>query len=214
LLAIAAPGRAQDDAQVYKPGNGVISPKLLKEVKPSYPPEAMNAGIGGSVRMECVVRPDGTPGDIRVVESLDPALDAEAMRALKEWRFIPGQKDGVAVPVIVEVEMSFTTLRGPRVDSPDVFKSGPGITLPKLVHETKPTYTPAARSAGIQGNVVVACVILTDGTVGDVRVTKHLDPDLDAEAIRTVRQWTFSPGEKEGQAVPVQVSIELTFSLR
>jgi periplasmic protein TonB len=110
--------------------------------------------------------------------------------------------------------MSFTTVRGPHLGSTDVFRSGPGITLPKLVHETKPSYSATARNAGVQGNVVLDCVILTDGTVGDVRVSKPLDSDLDAEAIRTVRQWKFTPGEKEGQAVPVQVSVELTFTLR
>jgi len=56
--------------------------------------------------------------------------------------------------------------------------------------------------------------VLTDGTVGDVKVTKPLDPGLDAEAVRTVRQWTFAPGTKDGQAVPVQVMVEMTFTLK
>ena len=174
----------------------------------------MKAGIAGIVKMECVVQTDGTPSDIRVVAPLDPTVDAAAIQALKGWKFSPGQKDGQAVPVLVQVEMSFTTVRGPRLGSTDVFRSGPGITLPKLVHETKPSYSATARNAGVQGNVVLDCVILTDGTVGDVRVSKPLDSDLDAEAIRTVRQWKFTPGEKEGQPVPVQVSVELTFTLR
>ena len=214
LLAICSPARAQGDPQIYKPGNGVTAPKLLKEVKAEYPPEAMKAGIAGIVKMECVVQTDGTPSDIRVVAPLDSTVDAAAIQALKGWKFSPGQKDGQAVPVLVQVEMSFTTVRGPRLGSTDVFRSGPGITLPKLVHETKPSYSATARNAGVQGIVVLDCVILTDGTVGDVRVSKPLDSDLDAEAIRTVRQWKFTPGEKEGQAVPVQVSVELTFTLR
>jgi TonB family protein len=216
LLAICSPARAQVAPQIYKPGDGVTAPKVLKEVKAEYPPEAMKAGVAGIVRMECVVQADGTPNDIRVVVPLEPTVDAAAIQALKGWKFTPGQKDGQAVPVLVQVEMSFTTaaVRGPRLDSPGVFRSGPGITSPKLVHETKPSYTATARNAGVQGNVLLDCVILTDGSVGDVRVSKHLDNDLDAEAIRTVRQWKFTPGEKEGQAVPVQVSIELTFALR
>ena len=62
--------------------------------------------------------------------------------------------------------------------------------------------------------VLLDCVILNDGTVGEVRVSKPLDSDLDAEAIRTVRQWSFTPGQKDGHAVPVQISVELTFSMR
>jgi protein TonB len=109
LLVFAAPALAQDDtAQVYKPGNGVTAPKLIKEVKPSYPPDAMRRGVRGSVKLECVVRPDGTVVDVRVVQSLDPDLDAASMRALKEWTFSPGLKDGKAVPVLLEVEMSYS----------------------------------------------------------------------------------------------------------
>ena len=149
----------------------------------------MRSGVSGTVRMECVVTADGTVADVRVLEALEPTLDAEAIRALKQWTFSPGLKDGKAVRVIVEIEMSFTMLRGPRLGSPDVFTAGPGVTLPKLVHETKPGYTAEARSASIQGTVLLDCVVLTDGSVGDVRVSKRLDPDLDAEAIRTLRQW-------------------------
>lgn len=35
-------------------------------------------------------------------------MDEEAVKTLKQWRFAPGTKDGVAVPVVVEVEMTFT----------------------------------------------------------------------------------------------------------
>ena len=131
LLAICSPARAQGDPQIYKPGNGVTAPKLLKEVKAEYPPEAMKAGVAGIVKMECVVQTDGTPSDIRVVAPLDPTVDAAAIQALKGWKFSPGQKDGQAVPVLVQVEMSFTTVRGPRLGSTDVFRSGPGVTLPE-----------------------------------------------------------------------------------
>ena len=56
------------------------------------------------------MRADGTVGEVRVVRSLDKryGLDDEAVKALKQWQFTAGQKDGVAVPVVVEVEMTFT----------------------------------------------------------------------------------------------------------
>jgi TonB family protein len=214
VLAFAAPALAQDDSKVLTPGNGVTAPRLINDVKPFYPPEVMRTGISGSVRMECVVRTDGTVGDIRVIEPLEPSLDAESVKALKEWKFSPGLRDGKAVPVMVEVEVSFSLLRGPRLGSPDVSTAGPGVTLPKVLHQANPEYTAEARVAGIQGTVVLDCVVLADGTVGDTRVSKHLDPDLDAQAIRTLRQWQFTPGEKDGRVVPVQVSVEMTFSLR
>ena len=207
LLTLCVAAAAQEVART-------VSPRLIREVKPFYPPAAVKAGIGGAVRLECVVLADGTVGDVHVLEGIEPSLDAEAIKALKQWTFAPGSKDGTAVPVSVKVEIAFSTLKGPRLGSPDVFKAGPGVTLPKVVHEARPEYTEDARRAGIQGTVLLDCVVLDDGTVGEVRVSKHLDPDLDAEAIRTLRQWRFTPGQKDGHAVPVQISVELTFSMR
>ena len=63
---------------------------------------------------------------------------------------------------------------------------------------------------GVQGGVNLECVVLTDGTVGDVRVTKPLHPELDEAAMRTLRQWVFKPGTKDGVAVPVQIEVEMT----
>jgi TonB family protein len=214
LLTISRPALAQDAPQVYKPGDGVTAPRLLREVKPFYSPEAMRAGTTGRVKLECVVRPDGTVTEIRVTESLSPVLDEEATRALKQWMFSPGLREGKAVPVLVEIEMTFSMARGPRLDSAAVFKPGPGVTSPKVIEEVKPQYSERAQAAGIQGNVGLECVVLADGTVGDVRVSMALDPDLDAEAIRTLRRWRFTPGEKDGRRVAVQVIIEMTFSLR
>jgi TonB family protein len=214
LLAIAPPGRAQENVQVYKPGNGITAPKVVKDVKPSYPADALRTGINGAVKMECIVRPDGTVSDVRVVQPLYPSIDDEAVKVLKQWTFSPGTKDGKPVAVQVEVEMTFTTRGGPRLDSADVFKPGPDITLPKKLQGANPSYTPNAQAAGIQGTVVIDCVVLDDGIVGDARVSKSLDQELDAEAMRTLRQWRFTPGERQGRPVPVQVSVEMTFALR
>lgn len=218
VLFLAGSGltAAQTGGQsVYKPGPGVVSPKLTKEVKPEYPRQAMADRNQGVVRLECVVKADGTVGDARVIDSLGPELDAAAVKALKQWTFSPGTKDGTPVPVTVEVEISFALRdREPRLGSPEVYTIGDGVTSPRLVKQVRPTYTAEAKQAGIQGNVTMDCVVLPDGTVGDVRVTKKLDPDLDEEAIKTLRQWRFRPGQKDGKSVPVQVFVEMSFTLR
>jgi TonB family protein len=95
---------------VYHPGNGVTSPELIREVKPTYTGEAMRAKIQGMVTMEAIVMPDGTVGQVRITRSLDDrfGLDQEAIRTVKLWRFKPGMRLGVPVPVLVEIEMQFT----------------------------------------------------------------------------------------------------------
>ena len=94
---------------VYQPGNGVTNPQVLYEAKPQYTPDAMRAKLQGEVWVQAVVMPDGTTADVRVVRSLDSAfgLDQEAVKAVRQWRFRPGMRMGVPVPVQISVAVSF-----------------------------------------------------------------------------------------------------------
>ena len=102
-------GAAQQPT-VYRPGNGVSLPAVLKEVKPGYTQAAMDAKIQGSVWLECVVTADGDIGEVKVTRSLDEehGLDQQAIKAAKQWKFKPGMKDGEAVAVAVTIELTFT----------------------------------------------------------------------------------------------------------
>jgi TonB family protein len=95
---------------VYRPGNGVELPSVLREVKPKYTAEAMRAKVQGTVLLECVVLPDGSVGNVQVAKSLDSTfgLDQEAIKAAKEWRFRPGTRLGQPVAVLVTIELTFT----------------------------------------------------------------------------------------------------------
>ena len=107
--APAKPQQPWPPAGVFRPGGGVTEPKVTKEIRVRYTPDALRARVEGTVGLEGVVRADGTVGEVRVVRSLDTkyGLDDEAVNALKQWQFTPGQKDGGAVPVVIEVEMTF-----------------------------------------------------------------------------------------------------------
>ena len=96
------------------------------------------------------------------------------------------------------------------------YMPGNGVTNPSVLREVKPQYTAEAMRAKVQGTVWLQCVVLPDGTVGNVQVTKSLDSTfgLDQEAIKAAKQWRFKPGLRQGEPVPVLVTIELTFTLR
>jgi TonB family protein len=95
-------------SSVQRPtGWAVQSPAVVEEVRPVYTPEATRRRIEGIVGLEAVVLPDGSVGTVSVTHPLDPALDASAMAALKGWRFKPGTRGGVPVPILVSVEMTF-----------------------------------------------------------------------------------------------------------
>ena len=73
-----------------------------------YPEEAEKAGIQGRVIATFVVEKDGSVSNARVVKSVDPMLDAEALRvinAMPKWK--PGKQNGELVRVKYTVPLSF-----------------------------------------------------------------------------------------------------------
>ncbi len=98
----------------------------------------------------------------------------------------------------------------------DTYRSGSGIENPKIRRNPRPNYTRAAKDAHIQGVVGLEMVVLADGKVGEVRITRSLDSKygLDQEAIRTVKNWRFQPARKDGKPVAVWVDVELSFTLK
>jgi TonB family protein len=96
------------------------------------------------------------------------------------------------------------------------YRPGAGITLPTVLREVKPAYTADAMRAKVQGSVWLECIVMPDGSVGEVKVTRSLDPifGLDQEAIKAAKNWRFRPGMRQGAPVPVIITIELTFTLR
>jgi TonB family protein len=87
---------------------GLTMPKVMSAARPSYTRAAMDARIEGKVIASAVVERDGMVGDVKLLTTLHPDLDQEAIRAAKEWRFVPGMKDGKPVPVRITLELTFT----------------------------------------------------------------------------------------------------------
>jgi len=107
-LAVAS-AHAQQET-IYTPGDGVSLPTVTKQVGPQYTSEAMANRIEGKVGLSAVVLANGKVGDVKVIRSLDSVygLDEAAVKAMKQWEFKPGTKDGKPVAVRVEIDMAFT----------------------------------------------------------------------------------------------------------
>ena len=105
---LAATALAQQ-REVYKIGNGVRSPVVRQEVKPTYTEGAMRRKVQGTVELSAIVLKDGTVGeDIVVTRSLDEELDQQAVKAAKQWLFKPGTREDQPVNVQVNIELTFT----------------------------------------------------------------------------------------------------------
>ena len=143
---------------------------------------------------------------------------------------LPAQPMGDATQTLVGVIESSGTSAGPGSrgtgDTPGsdrtpgfgegAYPGGPGVTMPTLIERVAPKYTVGAMQARIQGVAMVECVVLPDGTVGDARIIRSLDPrfGLDEEALAAAKRWRFRPGRLNGKPVAVMVTIELSFSVR
>lgn len=109
IFTLVAMGRIIAAQEVVPPGK-TVPPRLKHEVKAEYTQAAKDAGIQGTVVLDAEVLADGTIGDVKVKQSLDAkyGLDDQAVKAIKQWTFEPGTKDGKPVPVRVDIEITFT----------------------------------------------------------------------------------------------------------
>jgi TonB family protein len=184
-------------------------PVVVTEVKPEYTDAAKARKAQGTVELAVLVQADGMPGpDVRVVRPLDPDLDQQAIKAARQWRFKPGTKDGQPVAVDVNIEMTFTLRDGP------VYKVGEGITAPKATTHPNPRYTQKALDERLHGSVELSGIVETDGSISSIKVVKGLSDDLDQQAIDALKQWRFTPGQKDGVDVRVAVHVEMTFTMK
>jgi protein TonB len=96
--------------KAYAVGGNVLSPILLREVRPAYTPEAMRARLQGEVLLSGVVLPDGSVTRLRVLRSLDAAfgLDQEAIKAVRQWKFKPGTRFGQPVATEIAISVGFS----------------------------------------------------------------------------------------------------------
>lgn len=91
----------------YRAGSGISPPAIEREVTPLYTAGALRSRIEGDVVLEVVVLASGAVGEIRVVRGLGHGLDQAAVTAMRQWRFHPARRAGLAVDVVVEVAMEF-----------------------------------------------------------------------------------------------------------
>jgi TonB family protein len=93
--------------KIYRPGGAVSIPKLVYAAPPSYSEAARKAKLQGIVLLSLVIDEDGNPQNVRVVRPLGMGLDEKAVEAVRRYRFNPALKDGVPVPVEINVEVNF-----------------------------------------------------------------------------------------------------------
>jgi TonB family protein len=191
---------------VYRVGNGVTQPSVISKTDPEYAEEARIAKMAGTVKVSALVGVDGTAQDVHVTKSAGLGLDEKAVEAVGTWRFKPGEKNGMPVPVMVDIEVNFRLLRDSAwALARAVFNPPEGATRPVITIAPYPEiYTPAGQT----GSVTISFDVDPTGTAENLHIEKSSDSALESEVIRIVRGWKFRPGIKDGQPVAVPCTME------
>lgn len=94
--------------------DAMARPAYGSNPKPPYPLAARRLGVEGVVTLEVLVRPDGSPGEVRVQSSSgSPLLDASALDTVrKSWRFIPARRGNVPIESRVTFPVRFRLSEG------------------------------------------------------------------------------------------------------
>ena len=216
------------------PADGKSDPRVIAEVKPAYPREALPYGTGATVWVGVTIDAGGQVAaakanrfQLTIDRSIDdpnywaskperPFMDAAEAAALR-WTFAPLDAN---TKTSVELMFTFRNVIGPAVVSgqadtlsPDghkVLRVGNGISAPQKIVDVRPVYPEAAMAQNIQGVVILELRIGIDGSVKDARVVRSI-PLLDDAAVAAARQWQFRPVLLNGAPVEIVMNATVAF---
>ncbi len=137
----------------------------------------------------------------------------EACRFSAELTSVPG-----VAPLSAKSPVNESSSRAPEAEGEDraigeLSKIGKGVSPPKALYQMDPEFTESAREARFQGVVTLMLVVDKDGQPKNIHIVSPLGFGLDAQAVRSVKQWRFKPAERDGQPVAVEIGVEIDFHL-
>ena len=90
---------------------GTSMPRIASKKEPNYGKASRKARIEGTVTLYVVIGSDGVPNHVLVYRSVSRDLDLEAVKAIRQWRFHPGTRNGTPVALASMIEVNFRLLR-------------------------------------------------------------------------------------------------------
>lgn len=175
-----------EPVRVDKPEEELAMKVQFLQPPPPPPPQEAPPPEPPKPETKKIARPDPEPDEPEpIVEATPPP--PQPPRDLPPVP-VPAPPAPVTAPVPVPVPAEPEDM-GPIRVSPG---QGPG-----LIKKVEPIYPSVARTARLQGTVVLDAVILKDGSVSDVTVVKSANPIFDKAAMDALKKWRFSPGSQD-----------------
>lgn len=214
-----------DQMPQYPGGQAALMKYINENIK--YPVNAFEKKIQGRVILQYVVNTDGSLSNIKLVRSVDPDLDAEAIRVISGMpKWIPGKHKGETVRVKYTIPVQFK-LSKEDIKKTEIVADENGIyeitnKMPEFPGgqkglmeflNTNIEYPKSAKERSVQGRVIIQFVVSETGEVQDPVIVRSVDPELDAEALRVIKispKWT--PAEVTGVGpVKCKYTVPVTF---
>jgi protein TonB len=96
------------DLTYYSARDLDIQPRALRKIEPDYPEEADREQLSGKVVLQLKLEADGRVSDVDVVNAAPPgSFEDSAVKAFREARFAPAQKNGRPVRALVLIEVVY-----------------------------------------------------------------------------------------------------------
>ncbi len=125
---------------------------------------------------------------------------------------VPGGVPGGSLGGVIGGIIGNAPVAVPKVATPTRVRVSAGVQQGNLISQLKPTYPAIAKSARIQGAVVLQAEISKQGTIENLRVISG-HPMLVQSALDAVKQWRYKPYLLNGEPVPVETTITVNFTL-
>ncbi len=212
---------------------------VIKKVAPIYPEQARKEGIQGTVQLLVHL---SKAGEVESVQEISgpPLLAASAIEAVRQWKYTPYHLNGYPIAVETQVTVSFTLsdksaevvtgdgpgpvvkapqgifdasgIEGPASPAPKRIRVSAGVESAMSVKKVPPLYPQEARDQRIQGTVVMAMIVDTEGNVANLQIIIG-HPMLAPAAIEAVKQWKYRPYLLNQTPVEVETQVQVNFTL-
>ncbi len=153
-------------------------------------------------------QPTRIPQKVKMIKEDEAPPQVASAGVLGGVGGVPGGAMGGVLGGII----SSSSLPPPKVAPPQKVRVSSGVAAGNLVNRIQPQYPAIARTARIQGTVVLEATISKQGTIQNLRALSG-PPMLYQSAIDAVRQWRYKPYLLNGEPVEVGTTINVVFTL-
>lgn len=201
--SVLASGSSEDGRINAPAAEGDYLP--IEKVAPMYPRRAQSRGLAGHCDLEFTVTPQGTTGDVRVIECTSSLFEQASVQAVRKFKYRPRLVNGtaIAVPGVrhrIQFEMDERSRQAIESGEPEA-PAAEGDYLP--IVKVVPMYPRRAQSLGLEGHCDLEFTVTPLGATADVRVIECTSSLFEQASVQAMLKFKYKPRVVDGTAIAV-----------